>query len=76
MGGVTIGDLLNSAGITWGGFMGGFNLSIENPNGTTVAPQHNLEYHGSKGDRLHRASLVVRVLASVATYSRPARECC
>jgi phospholipase C len=35
MGGVTIGDLLNSAGITWGGFMGGFNLSIENPNGTT-----------------------------------------
>ncbi|MGA7557616.1 MAG: alkaline phosphatase family protein [Terriglobales bacterium] len=35
MGGVTIGDLLNNAGITWGGFMGGFNLSIVNPNGTT-----------------------------------------
>jgi phospholipase C len=31
----TIGDLLTSAGVTWGGFMGGFNLSIVNPNGTT-----------------------------------------
>jgi phospholipase C len=30
-----IGDLLNEAGITWGGFMGGFNLKIRNPNGTT-----------------------------------------
>ena len=35
MGGVTIGDLLNNAGITWGAFMGGFNLSIQNQNGTT-----------------------------------------
>ncbi len=30
-----IGDLLNAAGITWGGFMGGFNLERRNPNGTT-----------------------------------------
>ena len=30
-----IGDLLNSANITWGGFMGGFNLATVNPNGTT-----------------------------------------
>ncbi|WP_144159364.1 phospholipase C [Paraburkholderia sp. BCC1885] len=30
-----IGDLLNSANISWGGFMGGFNLSTVNPNGTT-----------------------------------------
>jgi phospholipase C len=35
MGGVTIGDLLSGAGVTWGGFMGGFNLSITNSNGTT-----------------------------------------
>ncbi len=35
MGGRTIGDLLNDAGITWGAFMGGFNLSIVNANGTT-----------------------------------------
>ncbi|MGA9475220.1 MAG: alkaline phosphatase family protein [Terriglobales bacterium] len=31
----SIGDLLNSAGVTWGTFMGGFDLTILNPNGTT-----------------------------------------
>ncbi|MBV8454950.1 MAG: alkaline phosphatase family protein [Deltaproteobacteria bacterium] len=34
MGGPNIGDLLNRAGITWGWFQGGFNLTIVNPNGT------------------------------------------
>ena len=33
--GSNIGDLLNDAGITWGGFMGGFNLETKNLNGTT-----------------------------------------
>jgi len=35
MGGQSIGDLLSAAGITWGAFMGGFNLSTVNANGTT-----------------------------------------
>jgi phospholipase C len=35
MEGNNIGELLNSAGITWGGFMGGFNLEIKNANSTT-----------------------------------------
>jgi phospholipase C len=35
MTGKNIGDLLNDAGITWGGFMGGFNLRTKNANGTT-----------------------------------------
>ena len=35
MTGKNIGDLLNAAKITWGGFMGGFNLSTTNGNGTT-----------------------------------------
>jgi phospholipase C len=30
-----IGDLLNAAGITWGWFQGGFDLTQTNPNGTT-----------------------------------------
>jgi phospholipase C len=30
-----IGDLLNAAKLTWGGFMGGFNLNATNTNGTT-----------------------------------------
>lgn len=35
MTGKNIGDLLNAKNITWGGFMGGFNLSTTNANGTT-----------------------------------------
>ena len=35
MTGKNIGDLLNAAGVTWGGFMGGFNLATMNANGTT-----------------------------------------
>jgi phospholipase C len=35
MTGKNIGDLLNAKNITWGGFMGGFNLSTTNGNGTT-----------------------------------------
>lgn len=35
MEGDNIGDLLNAAGVTWGGFMGGFDLAVKNPNGTT-----------------------------------------
>jgi phospholipase C len=35
MGGKNIGDLLNAAGITWGGFMGGFNLETTNANAST-----------------------------------------
>jgi phospholipase C len=35
MGSKNIGDLLTTAGVTWGSFMGGFNLSTVNSNGTT-----------------------------------------
>jgi phospholipase C len=35
MKGKNIGDLLNAAGLTWGGFMGGFDLAATNANGTT-----------------------------------------
>jgi len=35
MGSKNIGDLLSSAGVTWGSFMGGFDLTVMNPNGTT-----------------------------------------
>jgi phospholipase C len=35
MSGKNIGDLLSAAGVTWGGFMGGFNLTATNANGTT-----------------------------------------
>jgi phospholipase C len=35
MSGKNIGDLLNAAQISWGGFMGGFDLTLSNTNGTT-----------------------------------------
>jgi phospholipase C len=35
MAGKNIGDLLNAAGLSWGGFMGGFDLTVANANGTT-----------------------------------------
>ncbi|GAB6852055.1 phospholipase C [Paraburkholderia kururiensis] len=42
MTGKNIGDLLNSANITWGGFMGGFDLSQTNSNGTTGCKRSTL----------------------------------
>jgi phospholipase C len=43
MSGQNVGDLLNTKNITWGSFMGGFDLTIVNPNGSfgcsrTTAP--------------------------------------
>lgn len=35
MSGKNIGDLLNAAGVSWGFFQGGFDLTITNANGTT-----------------------------------------
>ena len=35
MGGQNVGNLLNAAGLSWGSFMGGFDLTATNPNGTT-----------------------------------------
>jgi phospholipase C len=35
MGGKNIGDMLSAAGVTWGSFMGGFDLTTKNANGTT-----------------------------------------
>jgi len=34
-GGKNVGDLLNAAGVTWGFFEGGFDLTVANANGTT-----------------------------------------
>ncbi len=35
MGGQSIADVLNAKGISWGSFMGGFDLTVTNGNGTT-----------------------------------------
>ena len=35
LGGKNIGDLLTAKGVSWGAFMGGFDLTMTNPNGTS-----------------------------------------
>jgi hypothetical protein len=40
MAGKNIGDLLNAKGITWGSFMGGFDLTVVNADGTTGCARH------------------------------------
>jgi phospholipase C len=42
MGGQNIGDLLNSRGVTWGWFEGGFDLALKNSNGTTGCARSTL----------------------------------
>ncbi len=42
MSGQNIGDLLNSRGVTWGWFEGGFDLALTNANGTTGCARSTL----------------------------------
>ncbi|MBB5344929.1 phospholipase C [Tunturibacter empetritectus] len=54
MSGKNIGDLLNTAGITWGFFEGGFDLTVTNSNGTTGCGRStgavNIPSHPTKAD--------------------------
>jgi phospholipase C len=51
MTGKNIGDLLNAAHLTWGSFMGGFNLQTVNANGTTNCQRStNSAIVGTKAD--------------------------
>jgi phospholipase C len=45
MSGKNIGDLLNTAGVSWGFFSGGFNLSVTNANGTTGCARSTPSVH-------------------------------
>jgi phospholipase C len=73
MGGTNIGDLLNAAGVTWGGFMGGFNLSIVNPNNTTGCQRSSTGLAGTTADYIPHHSLF-GYYASTANpqHTRPA----
>jgi phospholipase C len=57
MGGTNIGNLLSAAGVTWGGFMGGFNLSTVNPNGTTGCLRSSTGLAGTTADYIPHHSL-------------------
>ena len=50
MSGKNIGDLLSAAGVSWGGFMGGFNLNIVNSNGSSGCTRSSAGLAGTTGD--------------------------
>ena len=75
-----IGDLLTAAGVTWGSFMGGFDLTITNPNGTTGCKRSSPAYAGQwwTDGGLHCPSLLLQLLRfdvePIAHASRSASE--
>src|SRR5262249_34427121 len=73
MGSENIGDLLSAAGITWGSFMGGFNLSITNSNGTTGCQRSSTGLAGTVGDYIpHHAFFQYYTSTANPTHARPA----
>src|SRR5581483_597537 len=73
MGGKNIGDLLNAAGITWGSFMGGFNLNLKNPNGTTGCSRSSTGLAGTTNDYIpHHAWFQYYTSTTNPNHTRPA----
>ncbi len=68
MGTKNIGDLLTSAGVTWGSFMGGFNLSIVNANGTTGCTRSSAGLAGTTADYIPHHSFF-NYYTSTANYA-------
>jgi phospholipase C len=68
MGSKNIGDLLTAAGVTWGSFMGGFNLSAVNPNGTTGCKRSSAGLAGATGDYIPHHSFF-NYYTSTANYA-------
>ena len=73
LGGKNIGDLLNAAGISWGSFMGGFNLNVVNQDGSTGCSRTSTGLAGTTGDYVPHHSLF-NYWTSTANYAhtRPA----
>ena len=73
MGTQTIGDLLSAAGVTWGSFMGGFNLSIVNSNGTTGCARSSAGLAGTTADYIpHHSFFNYYTSTSNPAHTRPA----
>jgi phospholipase C len=73
MKGTNIGDLLNAAGVSWGSFMGGFNLSTANANGTTGCKRSSAGLASTTGDYIpHHAFFQYHPSTANLTHARPA----
>ncbi len=72
MGGRNIGDLLNAAGVTWGSFMGGFDLSTVNPNGTKGCLRSSTGLAGTTADYIpHHAWFQYYASTANPMHTRP-----
>jgi phospholipase C len=72
--GKNVGDLLNDANLTWGSFMGGFNLTITNANGTTNCKRSTLStvVGAATADYIpHHAWFQYYVSTANPTHARP-----
>jgi phospholipase C len=73
MGSKNIGDLLSAAGVTWGSFMGGFDLTVTNPNGTTGCKRSTVSpYTGAVTDYIpHHAFFQYYASTANPNHTRP-----
>ena len=70
--GQNIGDLLNGAGVSWGSFMGGFDLTITNPNGTKGCGRTSTGVASTTGDYIpHHAFFQYWASTANPTHARP-----
>ena len=75
MDGQNIGDLLNAANITWGGFMGGFNLETKNPDGSSGCKRvtYSQVVHAKVADYIpHHMWFQYYASTANPTHARPA----
>jgi phospholipase C len=72
MGGKNVGDLLTAAGVSWGSFMGGFDLTATNANGTSGCSRSSTGLSGTTGDYIaHHAFFQYWASTSNPTHARP-----
>ena len=73
MSGTNIGALLSKAGVSWGSFMGGFDLTITNANGTTKCSRSTAGLSGTTGDYIaHHAFFQYHAATANPMHTRPA----
>jgi phospholipase C len=73
MKGQNVGDLLSAAGVSWGSFMGGFDLTVQNANGTTGCKRSSAGLAGTTGDYIpHHAFFQYHTSTANLSHTRPA----
>jgi phospholipase C len=73
MKGTNIGDLLEAAGVSWGSFMGGFDLTAVNSNGSTGCNRSSAGHSGTTKDYIpHHAFFQYSATTSNLKHTRPA----